>query len=154
VLLGVIIEKVSGLSYYDYVQRNIFEAAGMKDTGSLPESVDVPNRSVGYMWKDSHWVSNTDTLPYRGTAAGGGYSTLGDLLNFAQALQDGRLLSTTLLTEATTPHNYAKSYGYGFGIMPEGPAQYYGHNGGAPGMSADFRIYPDAWHGECCTEQS
>ena len=48
VLLGALIEDVSGVSYYDYVRDNVFRRAGMTSTGSLPESEDVPNRAVGY----------------------------------------------------------------------------------------------------------
>src|SRR4051812_19076663 len=86
VLLGAVIEKVSGLSYYDYVRSHVFQPAGMTATDSLPESEAVPNRSAGYMKANGRWVPNTDTLPVRGTSAGGGYSTAGDLLRFAQAL--------------------------------------------------------------------
>jgi D-alanyl-D-alanine carboxypeptidase len=86
VLLGALIEHVTGESYYDYVDDHVFHPAGMRSTGSLPESVEVPGRAVGYMRASPSggaWVPNTDTLPWRGTAAGGGYSTVGDLLRFA-----------------------------------------------------------------------
>src|SRR5207245_1733128 len=48
-LLGVLIEKVSGKSYYDFVAENIYKVAGMTNSGSEPESVEVANRSKGYM---------------------------------------------------------------------------------------------------------
>jgi CubicO group peptidase (beta-lactamase class C family) len=71
VLLGALIEAVSGASYYDYVRDNVFRRAGMTSTDSLPESEHVPNRAVGYMRPyPSDWAPNTDTLPWRGTAAG------------------------------------------------------------------------------------
>ena len=87
----------------------------MTSTDSLPESEDVPDRAVGYMRPtppSGAGVRNDDTLPWRGTAAGGGYSTVGDLLRFAQALNSGSLISTTMLDEATRPHQ--QHYGYGF----------------------------------------
>lgn len=143
VLLGALIEKVSGMSYYDYVQQRIYAPAGMTATGSLPESVDVPDRALGYMRENDKWVLNTDTLPYRGTAAGGGYSTVGDMLQFARALQEGRLISKRMLAEATTPHDNGLTYGYGFGIQGEGKLRRFGHGGGAPGMNAELRIYPE-----------
>ena len=89
VLLGALIEHVTGGSYDDYVGDHVFRRAGMRSTGALPESVVVPDRAVGYLRSSpgSDWVPNTDTLPWRGTAAGGGYSTVGDLLRFAQALR-------------------------------------------------------------------
>ena len=96
VLLGAIIEAVSGESYYDYVREHVFGPAGMTSTDSLPESVEVPNRSIGYMRSGSgaqSWQPNTDWLPWRGTAAGGGYSTVGDVARFADALTGHKLLS-------------------------------------------------------------
>lgn len=144
ILLGSIVQHVSGEDYYDYVQRHVFAPAGMKDTGSLPESVAVPNRSSGYTREDGKWVINTATLPLRGTAAGGGYSTAGDLVKFGNALESGKLLPRALLEQATTPQNKGKWYGFGFGISGKGRTRNYGHGGGAPGMNAEFRVYPDA----------
>jgi CubicO group peptidase (beta-lactamase class C family) len=140
VLLGAVIEKVTGTSYYDWVDRKIFKPAGMISTASLAENEAVPNRSTGYMKNKGAWVPNTDTLPWRGTSAGGGYSTVGDLLRFAQALESGKLISRKTLAEATTPH--MEGYGYGFGIQGEGPLRSYGHGGGAPGMNGELRVFP------------
>jgi D-alanyl-D-alanine carboxypeptidase len=142
VLLGALIERVTGGSYDDYVRDHVFRPAGMRSTGALPESVDVPDRAVGYLRTapGSDWVPNTDTLPWRGTAAGGGYSTVGDLLRFAQALGSGRLLSKATLAEATTPHQ--QQYGYGFDMQGQGRLASYGHGGGAPGMNGELRIFP------------
>jgi CubicO group peptidase (beta-lactamase class C family) len=139
VLLGALIEAVTGQSYYDYVRNNVFGPAGMTSTDSLPESEDVPHRAIGYMRSGDAWVANTDTLPWRGTAAGGGYSTVGDLMRFAQALNSGRLISQATLTEATRPHQL--DYGYGFDVRQQ-PLPSYGHGGGAPGMNGDLRVYP------------
>jgi len=143
VLLGALIEQVSGMSYYDYVDEHVFRPAGMTSTGSLPESTPVPDRAVGYMRASrtgGAWMPNTDTLPWRGTAAGGGYSTVGDLLRFAQALRAGRLISKATLAEATRPHQ--QQYGYGFGVQGEGRLRSYGHGGGAPGMNGELWVFP------------
>jgi CubicO group peptidase (beta-lactamase class C family) len=142
-LLGALIEEVTGASYYDYVRENIFVPAGLDDTDSLPEDENVPNRAAGYMWQGNGWTANTDTLPYRGTAAGGGYSTIRDLLRFADALETGALLPRALFLEAITPQNQEGWYGFGFGLGGEGVLRSYGHRGGAPGMNADFRVYPE-----------
>jgi D-alanyl-D-alanine carboxypeptidase len=143
VLLGALIERVSGMSYHDYVRDHVFRRAGMTSTGALPESVDVPDRAVGYMRASpgGPWVPNTGTLPWRGTAAGGGYSTVGDLLRFAQALGSGRLISKATLAEATRPRR--QQYGYGFGVQGEGRLRSYGHGGGAPGMNGELRVFPE-----------
>jgi CubicO group peptidase (beta-lactamase class C family) len=141
VLLGRIIEKVSGMSYYDFVRSRVFEPAGMKSTDSLPETEDIPNRAGGYLQRNGAWVSNADTLPWRGMAAGGGYSTIGDLLRFALALESGKLISKKMLAEATT--SQSQQYGYGFAIQGNGPMKNYGHSGGAPGMNGDLRVFPE-----------
>jgi D-alanyl-D-alanine carboxypeptidase len=144
ILLGVIIQKVSGEDYYDYVRDHIFAPAGMTDTASLPETDDVPGRVNGYTQKDGKWVLNTDTLPWRGTSAGGGYSTLADLLRFAHAMMDGKLLPDDLRDAATRSETQGDWYGYGFEIHGTGLAHSYGHTGGAPGMATEMRIYPNA----------
>jgi CubicO group peptidase (beta-lactamase class C family) len=64
-------------------------------------------------------------------------------LRFANALEAGALLPKTLLAEATIPQNKDGWYGYGFGLGGDGVLRSYGHNGGAPGMNADFRVYPE-----------
>jgi CubicO group peptidase (beta-lactamase class C family) len=142
VLLSALIERVSGLSYYDYVRDNVFRRVGMTATDSLPESDRVSKRAVGYMrpYPGADWEPNTDTLPWRGTAAGGGYATVGDLMRFAQALESGKLISKATLAEATRPRE--QQYGYGFGMLGEGPLRSYGHGGGAPGMNGELRVFP------------
>lgn len=142
VLLGDIIEHVSGQSYYDYVNRHVFTPAGMHDSGSLPEDVVVPGRAHAYTRQDAGapWTDAADTLPYRGTAAGGGYSTAGDLLKFARALRSGKLLSADLLAEAT--RRQTPWYGYGFFVADVQGMPVYGHGGGASGMNGELRIFP------------
>jgi D-alanyl-D-alanine carboxypeptidase len=142
VLLGNIIERVSGQSYYDYVDQHVFAPAGMRDSGSMPEDSAVPGLARAYTREDAgaSWADAADTLPYRGTAAGGGYSSAGDLLRFARALQSGTLLSPALLAEAT--REQGPGYGYGFGTREEQGVPAYGHGGGAQGMNGELRIFP------------
>ncbi|GGD56004.1 serine hydrolase domain-containing protein [Pseudoxanthomonas indica] len=140
VLLGAIIEAVSGQSYYDYVDAHVYAPAGMRDSGSLPESQEVARRVRPYQRERGHWVDAAATLPWRGMAAGGGYSTAGDLLRFARALQAGTLVDPKLLAEATQPADGC--YGYGFAAGEVDGVAWYGHGGGAPGMNADFRVFP------------
>jgi D-alanyl-D-alanine carboxypeptidase len=142
VLLGALIEQASGMSYHDYVDRHVFRPAGMRDSGSQPESTAVARRAVGYTVEGGAVRSNADTLPWRGTAAGGGYSTARDLLRFANALQDGRLLSPAMRAEATRDHG--NGYGYGFVVAGHGPSVSHGHNGGAPGMNGSLRAMPQS----------
>lgn len=147
ILLGLVIEKVSGQSYYDYVQEHVFKPAGMTGTGSEPEDVAVPDRSIGYtqMGSPAEWRPNTDTLPYRGTSAGGGYSTVEDLVKFATALLDHKLLNehyTELLTTGKVETPAGDKYAYGFSDSIRDGVRSVGHNGGAPGQNGDLKIYP------------
>jgi D-alanyl-D-alanine carboxypeptidase len=143
VLLGRLIEVVSGMSYYDYVQQHVYAKAGMRSTSSLPESDVVPARAQGYTKDGVRWASNANTLPFRGMAAGGGYSTVGDMLRFARALEAGKLIPKRLLAAATSPKNIGGGFGYGFALQGEGAARFYGAVGGAPGMNGELRIYPE-----------
>ena len=144
VLLGAVIEAVTGRSYYDVVRDSVLGPAGMTATDSVPESERVPDRSTGYTRQSpaGRWVPNTDTLPWRGTSAGGGYSTVGDLMRFGEALRSGKLISATSMAEATRPQS-AEPYGFGLVIRGEGALRNYGHGGGAPGMNGELRIYPE-----------
>jgi D-alanyl-D-alanine carboxypeptidase len=148
ILLGVVIEKVTGQSYYDYVEEHIYRPAGMTATGSVPEREAVPNLSVGYTKPPgaTEWMPNTDTLPYRGTSAGGGYSTVEDLARFAKALQSHELLDpgyTKLLITGKVESVPGERYAYGFEDRRDAAGNgSVGHGGGAPGMNGDLRIYP------------
>lgn len=145
VLLGLVIEKVSGQSYYDYVRQNIYTPAGMKDTDSYFGSAAVPNRATGYLRApDGSLAPNDDTLPPRGSPAGGGYSTAGDLLRFAQALLDYKLLNaeyTDLLTTGKVGPP-GRQYAYGFADFRVDGVRMIGHNGGSPGVNGELDIYP------------
>jgi CubicO group peptidase (beta-lactamase class C family) len=145
ILLGAIIEKVSGQSYYEYVREHIYVPAGMSATASDPEDEAVSARSVGYTkMGSSEWKPNTDTLPYRGTSAGGGYSTVEDLLKFANALQQHKLLNaqyTELLTTGKVEARGAR-YAYGFEDLTINGVRCFGHGGGAPGMNGDLKVCP------------
>ena len=156
-LLGRIIEIASGQSYYDYVREHIFKPAGMKSTDSLPEDRSVPGRVVGY----TKWTgplspmkgpphSIADLLGYRGTPAGSGYSTVGDMTRYAEALVNNKLLSleftrllTTGMVETGRPDVGKYSYGLEEGKEPDG-VPFFGHRGGGWGMNGELMIFPDS----------
>ena len=135
-ILGAVIDKVSGQSYYDYVRDHIYGPAGMTSTGSAPEDQLVPNRSIGYTKEGGNaWHPNTNFLPYRGTSAGGGYTTVGDLLRFANALHENRLLDaryTELLISGRVDMPNGGSYAYGFINRAMNGSKCIGHGGGRP----------------------
>ena len=144
------IEKVTGHSYYDYVQQHVYAPAGMTRSGSLPEHQAVADRSIGYTKPagTTAWVPNIDTLPYRGGPAGGGYSTVQDLARFAHALLSHKLLSPDATKRLITGETEASltpggRYAYGFEDARDADGNgWVGHGGGAPGMNGDLRIYP------------
>ncbi|HKR63926.1 MAG TPA: serine hydrolase domain-containing protein [Thermoanaerobaculia bacterium] len=83
IVLGLVIEKLSGMSYYDYVHTKIFAPLGMTDTAYYAQDEIVPRRATGYAkGEDGVRHTNVFTLPGRGSSAGGGYSTATDLLRF------------------------------------------------------------------------
>jgi CubicO group peptidase (beta-lactamase class C family) len=143
ILLGRIVEEASGLSYDEYIRRNIFKPAGMTATGNQPEKLRMPRRAVSYMTRDGALTTAAPTLPYRGTAAGGGYSTSDDLLRFANALMSYRLLDPDHTKLLTTGGPVGTSLHYDFSATTSEGRRYFGHAGGAPGMSGELRIFPD-----------
>ena len=143
-LLAAMLEKVSGSDYYSLVQREVFEPAGMQRSGAEPESSAVDGRAAGYRREARRWISNAGSLPWRGMAAGGGYSTARDLLALGEALRGGRLLQPDTLAQATQPSTEGGWYGLGMMLARGDAPPGYGHDGGAPGMSAYLRVFPDS----------
>lgn len=152
-LLGAIVEKVSGQDYYSYVQEHIYKVAGMSDTGFYEPGKEIPNLAIGYTSRGP----NDEPLPeardneqlreVRGGPAGGGYSTAPDLVKFHQALFSYKLLDkahTELVTTGKVDAFGGRGrYGYGFGDVNMGGKHSVGHNGGAPGIAADLQMFPE-----------
>jgi CubicO group peptidase (beta-lactamase class C family) len=138
-LLGAIVQKVSGTSYMDYVREHVFGPAGMTRTG-FPTRDELAGVAIGYMSPDGTLAPNTDLLPWRGLAAGGGVSIADDELRFIKALKAGKLISLPMLAEATRQ----QTPWYGYGFISSGPENFphWGHGGGAPGMSLALAVYP------------
>lgn len=143
-LLGVLVEKASGESYYDYVREHVYEPAGMTGTDAYEVDAVVPNLAQGYERMETEsgvtYRSNVFEHTVRGGPAGGGYSTAPDLLAFANALADGRLLhpETVALITTAKPEERSPEYGYGFQQWSGG--RVYGHTGGFPGISSALMI--------------
>ena len=108
VVLGKIIERASGQSYYDYVQQHIFDPVGMRNTGYFTPDDRAPNTAIPYTTAPSvagDFAEDARRLPerrpgesllvYRGSSAGGGYSSAEDLLRLSQSIAAHRLLDTT-----------------------------------------------------------
>ncbi len=97
VVLGALIEHITGATYYDYVRLNIYEPLGMAHTDSYRRDSLPAGTAFGYTKRAGEgaapdaWRRNTAMLPGRGSSAGGGYSTTEDLLRFTQAVEQGKL---------------------------------------------------------------
>lgn len=98
VVLGLLVERLSGEDYYDYVRRHIYEPAGMTRTAAFPVDSLPGNTAIGYTRTDANgdsaalpWHRNTALLPGRGSSAGGGYSTADDLLRFLAGIRAARI---------------------------------------------------------------
>jgi D-alanyl-D-alanine carboxypeptidase len=149
ILLGAMIERVTGKTYYDYVQRVVFDPAGMTRTGTLPEDVRVEGRAVGYDRPPGtrEWVSAMPFLDYRSLSACGAYSTVDDIARFIDAVRANRLLNerfTRLLLEPRQKIRDGRSYAYGFTIENEpGQGLWIGHNGSDHGMNAEVWFSPE-----------
>lgn len=142
-LLGAVVERVSGESYYDYVQRHVFEPAGMTTAG-FPDLENLQGVATGYttfFGDEPELVSHRDVLPWRGTPAGGGVASANDMLKFFRALNAGKLLSPELLRLATTGDGKGW-YGLGFVVDP-GEHSHWGHGGGSYGMDVAAGLYPE-----------
>jgi CubicO group peptidase (beta-lactamase class C family) len=145
-VLGKIIEIVTGQDYHDYVREHIARPAGMLNTDAYELDRVNPNLAVGYqkIFTDDgpEYRNNLFEHVIRGGPAGGGYSTVEDLFRFARALRAGRLVrpETVALLTSPKPELGSPNYGYGFGINPDGSV---GHTGGFPGISSALAIYTE-----------
>lgn len=151
-VLGAIIEKISGQDYHTYVREKIYKPAGMTNTGFYEPGKEIPNLAIGYtrMGPDGRpgeqLTENTDRLEVRGGPAGGGYSTAEDLLKFHVALSGFKLLNrefTGIVTAGKVDAGLIGKYAYGFGDKVVDGRRIVGHNGGWPGVAANFEMYPE-----------
>ncbi len=89
IVLGLIVERASGIDYFEYVRQHVYAPAGMNSSDWFRKSALPPNVALGY--GTDKRISNYPTLPGRGSSAGGGYSTAGDLFRCVHALENAIL---------------------------------------------------------------
>jgi CubicO group peptidase (beta-lactamase class C family) len=146
ILLGKIIEKVSGQSYYDYIQDHIFKPADMEHTG-FPLKTQLPkNAATGYMdGPNGQRIDNAGALDLKGAPNEGAYSTGGDMARFHAALTSGKLVNPQSLRQLWTgvTDNGKEEYGYGARIVEYNGVRIVGHGGGWQGITNEFDMYPD-----------
>ncbi len=137
IVLGAIVEKVSGRDYFDYVRENIFKPIGMSSSDWYEVDRMPPNAATNYTRQSAGTtqggrVSNVYLQPAKGSPAGGGHSTAGDLLKFALALQSGKLRLQSLGQPPAAGAQVTPAAGFtGLGIA-----------GGSPGVNAIFSAGP------------
>jgi CubicO group peptidase (beta-lactamase class C family) len=141
-LLGLIIEKVSGSTYADYLQKNIFVPLGMNNTGIDDQKTIVKNRASGYQLGNDFVFYNTDYTNMQILfSIGGLYSTVSDLLLWEQSFSTAKLLSHSSIVEMFTPGK--GNYGYGWWIDKLGNCNRMYHDGGITNFSSSLQKLPD-----------
>ena len=138
-VLGYIIEKTSGVSYEEYVKRNIFDRVDMQDSGYDHDTTIIKHRAAGYSLVNGK-LQNARYLdmssPY---SAGSLYSTVDDLYRWDRALYTDKVLSRKSIEKMYTP--FKNDYAYGWGVK-DGPHKQYAHGGGIFGFSTFIARYP------------
>jgi CubicO group peptidase (beta-lactamase class C family) len=155
VVLGALIEAVTGGDYFEFVRAQVFLPAGMNRTNSWCRDEVVENRAIGYippveaeaLGLGRGWRSNALLQGARGTSAGGGLSTADDLFRFSRALLDGKVVKPKTLDALLTPRVKflgPSDYAYGF-VVQKGRdgARAFGHEGGFPGVNGELHVYGD-----------
>lgn len=151
VLLGKIIETLSGTDYFTHVEKFILARTDMKEAGFFELDYVNERVAVGYhkTWttRGARIYNNLFEGAVRGCPAGCAYATARDIFNFSQAFLSGRLVSPEMAQLMTTPKPELNSpdYGYGFAIHPE--EVIVGHSGGLIGASSNLDMIrdPDGW---------
>jgi CubicO group peptidase (beta-lactamase class C family) len=140
VLLGLLVERLSGKSYADFVRESIFEPLGMHDSGYDVSAAILPQRASGYAAGTSGNAPYTDmTVPH---GAGGLYSTTEDLLRWTRGLFGGRLLSAASLEKMIAPHQ--NNYALGVVVNTVDGRLSVMHDGGIEGFNTLLVYYPES----------
>lgn len=145
-MLGVVIEKVSGQDYFSYIRDNIYTPAGMTHSDSYEMDQPVSNLAIGYHPNpdnETGWNNNVYQHVLKGGPAGGGFSTVEDLHRFALALTRFKLLSKKFTEElySIKVNMHFFNYGYGFQVSGTSDNRIVGHGGGFEGISSNLDIY-------------
>jgi D-alanyl-D-alanine carboxypeptidase len=142
-LLGLLIEAISGEDYYDYIQKHVFDVAGMRGAGYFAIDGKAAGVAVPHVIEGDSF-SRLGMPEPRGGPAGGGYARPRDWLAFHRALTGGKLLDAATLDlmfapVTLPPGTRAPPHGLGILRFAAGDDVGYGHPGGAPGVAVDFR---------------
>jgi D-alanyl-D-alanine carboxypeptidase len=145
ILLGLLIERVTGEPYAHHLRTRLFEPLGLAATRYCDVTPLIPHRAEGYEQRDTSVVNARYTSMTAPFSAGGLCSTVGDLAAWNRALATGRVVSAASRAMMTTPDSAAREAGYGFGVWVqtiEG-RRVIRHAGGIEGFRADNAYLPD-----------
>jgi CubicO group peptidase (beta-lactamase class C family) len=145
VLLGFILEKMSGKSYADVIQEQIFTPAGMTHSGYEWTAPVIKQRAAGYTDTTREWVNAEPIDSSTMYAAGALHSTAEDLYRLDRALHDGTLLRRETFERMTARVSGTESYGYGYGweLMIQHGHCAVAHSGGLDGFLSNFVRFVD-----------
>jgi CubicO group peptidase (beta-lactamase class C family) len=141
-VLGHVIETVTGASYEKFVTDNIFTPLGMKDSGYDSNTTVIARRAAGYMPSPSGPVNAGFVHMSIPHAAGALYSTTEDLLRWEQGLFGGKVVSPASLAKMTTP--FKNDYALGVVVQTASGRKVIQHGGGIDGFNTFLAYYPDA----------
>lgn len=143
-VLGLLVEKLTGMTYYSYISQNIFIPANMTDSGFWLYNEPVKNCASGYGYDEERgiWRNRTVIPVLRGNSSGGWFSTVDNLSKFMEAVLSNKLLSNCYTNAMITskPELNAPNYGYGFFVTNEK----LGHGGGGTGTSTQLSYYKES----------
>ena len=146
-LLGLIIEKVSGQGYADFLQENLWTPLGMRESYYMYNDPIVPNRAAGYEVRDGEVVNDAPLsmrLPYSAGSLG---SSVMDLITWQHALSNQRLLSEESYSRMTTPGTLISrkklDYGYGLMVGELSGRRKISHGGDINGFRTQLAYYPE-----------
>ena len=142
VVLGRIIEVVSGQAYEAYLKAHVFRPAGMTRSGLNAPPMTPARLATPYVRTAKGFQAAPAPFSGPATPAGGAYSTVGDLLAFANALMGHRLLDRAHTDMLLSPKVRGDSgpYAFGFEVRDADGRRDVGHDGGGPGQNGGFRI--------------
>lgn len=140
ILLGYIIEKVTGQSYFQVVRQRIFQPLHMDHSGFDFTHLRSPDKAIGYTSPDSTTPASIvdSSVSF---AAGAIYTTVGDLYKWDLALREGKIINPASQEKAYTPH--LSQYGYGWIIGTVDSKRVIEHGGGITGFVSDIRRIPE-----------
>ncbi|HLA25038.1 MAG TPA: serine hydrolase domain-containing protein [bacterium] len=149
-LLGLVIERASGMTYEDYIEEHLFAPLGMTRSMYCHSEENIPRRAHGYFVSRDRLIRRAWTVAHTWPfAAGSLCSTAGDMVTWLRALHGGRVLTSASYADFITPSRLNDGtplrYSMGLQVGPDPSGlRYIGHGGRGPGFWVETGWYPEA----------